>query len=602
MNSNLLRPMLLLFVIAAPLAAQPGQKLITDDDVESDLITLQEQLVKVQRGSMKPAELKRHYQREAAQAPTGRDKAIAYYVLGQGLAMTGNAPEARESMEQAISHYKGILPAYISLSKLAVLSGSLDDARRYAERALELEPDYGQAFLMLGTVSRFKSDWDQALEYYRLAQKKDVSDDSCNQLTSACMQRWQTTYTKRFKKDYAEEALRAAKTWRALSPRSPLPYLKLESVYTMLGRTDDARKLLKKGLAAEMSPRAKVKLAERWVLIELSGRHVESSKAALRELSKYSNQMPAAKREHIASMLKDLEEKGPIAFVVWQADDALRVLKNKGRSQEDRRIALIDLIRLWARIEQAYEPRLAELYREIRSTIVRTCVTGPAVLQLDMLRFFKHEMPDARLIGVMVHFMYPWQRTVKVRTEAMRTIRSVMGIAGIPTLLFALDDDDGTVLRTIDRGLSDLTSRRSRVGEESTPLTPEQIKIVRQDWYRWRNTEAGSTALVGSIKELRKFVRLDGDAKGAPLAHHVGRLVVSRDVQFPAWKEAYRFLRDYLGETFLEKKDREAEVGPEHRERITKRVEEFQRAAQGAGLEEETAGANQGDGAGGSGK
>ena len=57
--------------------------------------------------------------------------------------------------------------------------------------------------------------------------------------------------------------------------------------------------------------------------------------------------------------------------VVWQADDALRVLKNKGRSQEDRRIALIDLIRLWARIEQAYEPRLAELYREIRSTIVR---------------------------------------------------------------------------------------------------------------------------------------------------------------------------------------------------------------------------------------
>ena len=135
-----------------------------------------------------------------------------------------------------------------------MLSGSLDDGRRYAERALELEPDYGQAFLMLGTVSRFKSDWDQALEYYRLAQKKDVSDDSCNQLTNACMQRWQTTYTKRFKAEYAKEALRTAKTWRVLSPRSPLPYLKLASVYTMLGRTDDARKLLKKGLAAEMSP------------------------------------------------------------------------------------------------------------------------------------------------------------------------------------------------------------------------------------------------------------------------------------------------------------------------------------------------------------
>ena len=65
MNSNLLRPMLLLFFIAAPLLAQPGQKLITDDDVEPDLIKLQQQLMAVQRGGMKPAELKRHYQREA---------------------------------------------------------------------------------------------------------------------------------------------------------------------------------------------------------------------------------------------------------------------------------------------------------------------------------------------------------------------------------------------------------------------------------------------------------------------------------------------------------------------------------------------------------
>ena len=73
-------------------------------------------------------------------------------------------------------------------------------------------------------------------------------------------------------------------------------------------------------------------------------------------------------------------------------------------------------------------------------------------------------------------------------------------------------------------------------------------------------------ALVGSIKELRKFVRMDGESKGAPLAHHVVRLVLSRDMKFPAWYEAYRFLRDYLGETFLEKKDRDAKVGPEHRE------------------------------------
>ena len=52
---------------------------------------------------MKPAELKRAYQRAAAQAPTPRAKAIAYFVLGQGLAATGNAPEAREAMEQALS-------------------------------------------------------------------------------------------------------------------------------------------------------------------------------------------------------------------------------------------------------------------------------------------------------------------------------------------------------------------------------------------------------------------------------------------------------------------------------------------------------------------
>ncbi len=602
MNSNLLRPMLLLFVIAAPLAAQPGQKLITDDDVEPELVKLHQQLMAVQRGSMKPAELKRHYQREAAQAQTARAKAIAHYVLGQGLAMTGNEPEARESMEQSISHHTGILPAYISLSKLSVRAGSLQDGIRYAEQALALNPDYGQAFLIVGRIAGLKSDWDKALAYFRLAQRKDVSDDSCSMLADICMHLWQTTNIKRLKDKYAEEALRAAKTWRALSPRSPLPYLKLESVYTMLGRTADARKLLMKGLAAEMSPRAKALLAERWVDIERAGRRLDRAKAALTEFYKYRDQMPPDKREHVASMLKDLEEKGALAFVIWEADVALRVLKNKGVSQEHRRAALVALIHLWARIEQAYEPRLADLYREIRSTIVRTCVTGPAVLQLDMLRFFKHEMPDARLIGLMVRFMYPWQHTVKVRTEAMRTIRSVMGIAGIPTLLFALDDDDGTVLRAIDRGLSDLTSRRSRVGEESTPLTPEQIKIVRQDWYRWRNTEAGSTALVGSIKELRKFVRLDGDAKGAPLAHHVVRLVVSRDLQFPAWKEAYRFLRDYLGETFLEQIYRVAEVGPEHRERITKRVEEFQRAAQGAGLEEPTAGSNQGAEAGGSGK
>ena len=584
MNPIFKRSMLALLLVAAPLSAQDDPKIITDDDVEDALIALQEKLKLIQQGSMKPDELKRAYERAAAKAPNAREKSIAYYVLGQGLAMVGNEKEARVAFEEALE-FPGCLPSYVSLAKLAVRNNSLDEGNAIAQRALDIEPDYGQALLIVGTIARLRSDWDKALEYYKLAQTRDVSDDSCSLLATTYIQLWQQTFTKRLKDKYAEEALKAAKTWRALSPRSPFAYLKLEQIYAMLGRTDDGRKLLKKGLESEMSKRGKAMLVERWAQIELGERNLEGAKAALTEFLKYRDIMPPERRERIGSMLEDLEQKGVVAFVTWEIDVAMKILENKGRSQEERRAALQALSRVWQRIAVANEPRLYDTYREIRSTIVRTCVNGPAVLQLDMLKFFKHEMPDPRLIGVLVHFIYPWQRTVKVRTEAVRTIRSVMGIAGIPTLLFALEDDDGTVLRAIDRALSELTSRRSRVGEENTPLNEAQIKLVRQDWYRWRNSDAGAQSIQQSLKELRNFVRLDGEAKGAPLAQHVMRIAVSRDIPFPAWLEAYKFLRDYLGETFLDTKERDQEVDDNMRGKVIDRIEEFQRAAQGAGLD-----------------
>ena len=203
-----------------------------------------------------------------------------------------------------------------------------------------------------------------------------------------------------------------------------------------------------------------------------------------------------------------------------------------------------------------------------------------------MLRFFKADRRDPRLVSILVYFIYPWggvERPPEVRVEAIRTLYSVLGVAAFPSIFYSLQDDDGSVVRATDRALSDITSVRSPVGEGIEPLTAAQIKLSRRGWREYLHSEEGGERLIVSLEALRPHVRMRSKStrnkQTAPLAQHIIDLVADNDIEFAAWKEANRFLTDYMGMPFRAVDMRGKEVTPAERPDIVRRVEEWEAAS-----------------------
>ncbi|MBN1442937.1 MAG: tetratricopeptide repeat protein, partial [Planctomycetes bacterium] len=114
-------------------------------------------------------EARGHLQRAIQLRP---DYAEAYYNLCAVCTKEGDRRGARRNLELAIRAKPDYAEALNSLGVLVYgETGNLDEAERYARRALEADPAYFQAHENLGIVLEKRGRWEEAIQHYNLALK-----------------------------------------------------------------------------------------------------------------------------------------------------------------------------------------------------------------------------------------------------------------------------------------------------------------------------------------------------------------------------------------------------------------------------------------------
>lgn len=76
---------------------------------------------------------------------------------------------AEETLTKAIGYNKSNFEAYYYRGCARVNAGKYDEAIADFEKAVELKPDYADAYFNLGRTYYMKQDEDKACEYYKLA-------------------------------------------------------------------------------------------------------------------------------------------------------------------------------------------------------------------------------------------------------------------------------------------------------------------------------------------------------------------------------------------------------------------------------------------------
>jgi len=78
---------------------------------------------------------------------------------------------AEETLTEAIKYDKGNFEAYYYRGCARTNAMKFDDAIADFEKAIELKPDYADAYFNLGLTYHLKLDEDRACEYYKLAEQ-----------------------------------------------------------------------------------------------------------------------------------------------------------------------------------------------------------------------------------------------------------------------------------------------------------------------------------------------------------------------------------------------------------------------------------------------
>lgn len=93
----------------------------------------------------------------------------AHYALGVALAKQGEAPKARASLERSAQlEPKNPLPA-LALAQVAARQNSLDDALRWVDQALKIQPTLAGALELRGDINDARNNARQALADYQAA-------------------------------------------------------------------------------------------------------------------------------------------------------------------------------------------------------------------------------------------------------------------------------------------------------------------------------------------------------------------------------------------------------------------------------------------------
>ena len=570
--------LVLALAFAVPAAADEGP--ITEKDLEPPLNKYGEMIRDVQAGKLKGAQVMEYYTQRAARRGAPRQAAIDAYMYGLVLSEARSRfDEARRQFERAVQLWPAFPAAHVATGNLAVARRSCRGSLAAAKTALKISADCIEAYLLEARVADATGELDKAARIFKRSMEVKPTGWALIGLSGVYVKLARRSIDEEERQEFAKQAVNSANTWVFMEPKKSLAHRFKAQVYLDLGQVEHAVNTLEDSLAkGEWSDVEKGEFLKMLrAVYEVTG-HVDGMKSALTRLRPL---VSGEERDRLDTRLKDIEEKGRTAFVIWQVEALVKILMNDGIDVDRRVAALNDLLEFYGNDQILANRHLAEKGWEVLRAAFRVLIDAPPEVTIRMMKFLRDQFPDPHLIRILVHFLYPYaneRTTAPVRIETVRTLAVCAGEAALPALLFSLKDDDGGVLREVDKALAAICQRRSPVGGGLGPLPEADIVLVRKTWMRYARSEAGAERLAGAFEQLAKVVKTDPaqtrGLRAAPMVQHTVELVLlDNDMPWPAWRAAYDFLVKYWGKDVRPPERRDKPIEEFEREHAVKELE-----------------------------
>ncbi len=566
------RPLVFGLLVAVAVAGDPRPEVIDPAALEPQFKELQTRLEQVRKGALPIDEFVLFYQQRAQAKGTARERAIAAFLYGFVLnniaPQTKQAKDAKREVQRAIDLAPGLLDAYAELALIAEKAGDRAEAERLLRRALEIEPTFVRAVIHLGNIAKKAGELERARELYDQSLGIQATVQALYGLVIVNTKLYQLSYDEKTKERLAQEALAAADAMMTLEPDSaPLRLAKAE-IFLNLGRVREAIDYLEALYASKtLRPDLEAELLKLLRGTYQSQLNVDGVKATVERLLKCEALKPE-ERARIAGRLKDVQEMGRLSFSKWGIEDAISILHNEGLSVEQRLSVLLKL-QEFITSEALDVPELRALVLQAWRECFRILVDGPPELVVVQLRALRNGRPPARLLAVLVHFVYPNGKTDDVREEGIRTVAAAGGAAAIPAIYFSLQDASGRVVRECDSQLAVLCERRSPLGGSMDAFTDDQRRQALRAWATYFHSEEGAERLAKGFEALTgSILRVEPDRTSAPMIDHAAHVLLDGDIPWVAWDAAYYFLVKYWGKDFRPVERRGMPVEPFEREPI----------------------------------
>ncbi len=580
--------------LALPRAGEAGEGQIKDAELKARLAEADRRIGLVAQKQMKAEQVIDEARRATTAAVSPREKAIRHYLLAhytKNLMREGMA-EARKEYHRAWEAWADFPAAYVSEADLADRLGEREAPLALLDKAFACDEQNVPAILLLARISLSVRDYARAKNLCERAMDLEMTGEGCELLATACSFLAEDCFNPAERQKLLEKATAAAEARVAFEPESGYAHLFRASYYVERGQYAAAAKALEESLRVVTEPAFQAPALRYLLHVNTRLGRMTAVKETLARLLK-SERVQGEDRENYARMLEQVEKKGDIAVIIWQIEKTLAIFKNDGVSPSVRRDALKELLGVLVNPAVAGDERLREVREEIIRSAFRVMVDAPPEVAIEVIRFFRANLADPRLLRILVHFVYPYANdriTPEVRLEALRTIAAVCGTAALPTLLHSLRDESGIVQREADRALGALCEVRSAVGDGLDPFSLTQSKTARAAWRAYVASEEGDRRLVAALTELAGIVDMDPsrnrELKANPVADHVTQTVLlERGARWGAWSRAYDFLVRYLNKEFRPVAQRDTPVTPEQREAIVVEIERFWAGSGGAPLD-----------------
>jgi len=573
------RALILVLVAAATGAAQPAPKPITKAEVQARMERLRGQLEQIRSHVLKKEDVLRAYAEQSRAGATPREKALNAFMWGLLLQGNGAAAnkEALREFKFAVEAFPAFPAAWVALAEHALLAGDLKEAERCLREVLRIDPDYVPAILMQGQMEGRKGNHQEAIRIFKRSLDREVTADAFTGLAASYVELFRQSYDPEEKKELAQKAVGAAEAWITMEPENERAYLVKAQVLQDLGQLEKAAEFLERSYAeAGLADDKRVIFLVRLRALYLYMQNIKGVESVLVRLLKHD--LTAPQREQVEERLKTIREKGAAAPYIWMVESLLDVVENEGISVDERGQALTKLIEL-LKSKLLLLDELRELHWEILKRLIKVLVDAPPELTLELMQFFRRDMPDPKLARILVHFIYPYGKTPELRAETVRAIGACLRRGSIPALLYCLRDDAGEVGREVDKQLSALCEVRSPVGGGIEPLTTEELGRARKAWIRWAHTPAGGELIAEGFKALSEVVQPDPahveHIRSAPMVDHAANVLLDNDIPWPAWAAAYDFLVRYWGKDFRPVARRGQPVEESEREEVVKELKAF---------------------------